>query len=240
MKKKNPFKYIYNGNLQSTLVPESVGWQTPRYHPHCSTWCIAFSKASLLASECYELRPFLSWDLPEWTSFVPQATNCSPAVQLQSSTTWQLIPECNTDVSPSRDHCCYCSPPDWEALPAFGIVCQINLANIPQINWCRAAGVRTDIDAEGNSHPESQWQKENVARVSMTGEHSLRRKRWKKVEGGETSREKERENKNDFMGKPWEAEQNLPHQRGESWCRQPDHPYTWRSKAWQCYLVFAC
>lgn len=171
---------------------------------------------------------------------VPQATNCSPAVQFQSSTTWQLIPECNTDVSLSRDHCCYCSPPDWEALPAFGIVCQINLANILQINWCRAPGVRTDIDAEGNSHPESQWQKENVARVSMTGEHSLRRKRWKKVEGGETSREKERENKNDFMGKPWEAEQNLPHQRGESWCRQPDHRYMWRSKAWQCYLVFAC
>lgn len=183
---------------------------------------------------------FLSWDLPEWTSFVPQATNCRPAVQLQSSTTWQLIPECNTDVSPSRDHCCYCSPPDWEALPAFGIVCQINLANILQINWCRAPGVRTDIDAEGNLHPESQWQKENVARVSMTGEHSLRRKRWKKVEGGEASREKERENTNDFMGKPWEAEQNLPHQRGESWCRQPDHRYTWRSKAWQCYLVFAC
>lgn len=34
--------------------------------------------------------------------------------------------------------------------------------------------MRTDIDAEGNSHPESQGQKENVARVSMTGEHSLR------------------------------------------------------------------
>lgn len=102
---------------------------------------------------------------------VPQATNCSPAVQFQSSTTWQLIPESNTDISPSRDHCYYCSPPDWEALPTL---CQKNPANIPQINWCRAPGVRTDIDAEGNSHPESQWQKENVARVSMTGEHSLR------------------------------------------------------------------
>lgn len=105
----------------------------------------------------------------------PQAVSCSPAVQFQPSTTSQLIPEGNTDISPSRDHCCYCSPPGWEALQAFGIVCQKSLTNIPQIKWCRAPGVRTDRDAERNSHPESQWQKENVARASMTGEHSLRR-----------------------------------------------------------------
>lgn len=124
---------------------------------------------------------------------VPQAVSCSPAVQFQPSTIWQLTPECNTGVSPSRDHCCYCSPPDWEALPAFGTVCQKSPTNIPQVNWCRSPGVRTDIDAEGNSHPESQWQKENVARVSITSEHSLGREEMEE-EGGETLREKEREN----------------------------------------------
>lgn len=174
----NIYIYIYIVATCKALWCLTVGWQISGYHPHCSTWCIGFPKASPLASECCALRPFLSSDLPKLTSWLYlQATKCSPAVQFQSSTTCQLIPECNTDISPSRDHCCYCSPPEWEALPAFGIVCQRNLANIPQINWCRAPGVRTDIDAEGSSHPESQWQKENVARVSMTGEHSLRRKR---------------------------------------------------------------
>lgn len=45
--------YIHSGNLQSTLVPSSVGWKalykTLRYHHDCSIWCIGFFKAFLLA-----------------------------------------------------------------------------------------------------------------------------------------------------------------------------------------------
>lgn len=176
VKKTKPFILIY-------IVATSKGWchhfgasQTSRYHPH---WCIGFSRASQLASQCYELRFFLSLDLPELTSWLylrsqTAALLCSsnPALPDSSllSATQTSIPAGNTAGIAHLQTGKHCQP---LALPK-------NPANTPQINWCRAPGVRTDTDAERNSHPESQWQKENIARVSMTGEHSLRMEGGKK------------------------------------------------------------
>lgn len=175
---KNPkplYTHIYISNLQSTLVPDSAGWQTSKYHPHCSTWCTGFSKIPLLASECYDLRPFLSLDVPELISWLylrpPSAAllcSSSPAPPDSSflSAAQTSLPAGIPAVIAHLQTGKYCQPLASSAKKTLLIS--------PRSTGAGQPGVRTDIDAEGNSHPKSQWQKENVARVSMTGEHSLR------------------------------------------------------------------
>lgn len=64
VKKTKPFILIYIVATSKGRCHHFGASQTSRYHPH---WCIGFSRASQLASQCYELRFFLSLDLPELT-----------------------------------------------------------------------------------------------------------------------------------------------------------------------------